>query len=178
MTGAKVAVRRLHAADLPRLHRWMNEPHLFPYYMRAATSLHDVTNKFTPRLAADHPTKCLIASADGTPFGYAQWYLNRSYPDYGIATLGRPDGVSIDYFIGDPTFLGRGLGARMLVALVDGAAPGLDAPDRIFHIGHDIQNAAAMACTSRARFTDAGRFIDGGKACRLFIRDERLDFPV
>ena len=65
-----------------------------------------------------------------------QWYLNRSYPEYGIELLHREFEVSIDYFIGNPRFLGRGLGSMMLVALLNEIEPNLAPEDRVFCIAH------------------------------------------
>ena len=91
-----------------------------------------------PRLDAASRTACVLASIGDQPFGYMQWYLNRSYPEYGIELLHREFGVSIDYFIGDPSFLGRGLGSVMLVALLSEIEPNLAPEDRVFRIAHAV----------------------------------------
>ena len=161
------------ADDLEMLHAWKNQPHLMPFYMRGPVSLADMTEKFTPRIDGRHHCHSFVAECDGRPFGYAQWYLNRDYLGSGIALAERPSGVSIDYFIGDPAFLGRGLGAQMLDALVRDAAPKLAPADRIFHICHDDQNLRAIACTRDAGFIAVKPFTETGKACTLFERDER-----
>ncbi len=123
-----------------------------PFYIREAVSLDYVVKKFTPRTALDHPCHSLIAAVDDVPFGYCQWYLHRDFPDYGVALLGRPLGVSIDYFIGSPTHLWRGLWAAMRGAWVASAKPQLAGEDRVFHIGHDERKGRAIKCTIAAGF--------------------------
>ena len=118
--------------------------------MQRAVSLDYVSKKFAPRLDDDHATKCVIATENEHPFGYLQWYLNRSFPDYGAAVIGRMKGVSIDYFIGDDRFIGRRLGAKMLSALVTQTLPKLEPQDRVFHIAHDNENLRAIRCTKSA----------------------------
>ena len=108
----------------------MNEPHLRPFYMHREISLDEVAAKFNPRLSPDHPTNCVIASDSGRAFGYMQWYLIRSFPEW-AELIDRGAGVSIDYYIRDPDFLGRGLGSRMLMALVHHTTDLLGAGDRI-----------------------------------------------
>ena len=174
---SEVIVRPLQLDDLVRLHGWLNEPHLVPYYMRDAISLGQVTAKFTPRIEGRHHCACLVAEYDGAAFGYAQWYLNRDYVGAGISLPDRPDGVSIDYFIGAPAYLGRTLGHRMLDALVRNARQNLAPADRLFHIGHDDRNTAAIRCALNAGFAKAGTYSDKGAASSLFARDGRCGKP-
>lgn len=66
------------------------------------------------------PNEDHLALLDGTPFGLLQYSRFADYPEYGdelAAVLPVPHGaVSIDYLIGDPTHVGRGLGATMIRA--------------------------------------------------------------
>ncbi len=102
-----------------------------------------------------------------------QWYLNRSFPDYGAATIDVGQGVSIDYYIGEPAYLGRGLGSKMLSVLVEQAKPVLDQPDRLFCIGHANENLRTIRCSKRAGFVELKSFEEKGIASTLFTRDER-----
>ncbi len=165
-------LRPLAKVDLVFLHRWLNEPHLRPFYMRESVSLDFVSRKYSPRIGGKHACHCLIVELDEQPFGYAQWYLNRAFPDYGAAIIGRVHGVSIDYFIGNVDFLGRRLGSKMLQALVSDVAPLLDAEDRVFHVGHDDANTRAIRCATHAGFVAVGTYSENSAACTLFVRDE------
>ncbi len=91
----RLILRPLEQTDFVLLHNWLNEPHLRPFYMREAVSLEYVSKKYTPRIGNGHATKCVIAVENEQPFGYMQWYLNSSYPEYGAAIIGRTKGVSI-----------------------------------------------------------------------------------
>ncbi len=167
-----LALRALADADLKLLHRWLNNAHLRPFYMREPVSFDHVTRKFLPRIGSAHACHCLIAEKDSVPFGYAQWYLNRDFPDYGAAIIGKSFGVSIDYFIGNVDYLGRRLGSKMLRALVSDVAPHLDADDRVFYVGHDDNNERAVRCTTLAGFVASESYRDGSAKCTLYIRDE------
>ncbi len=173
MTNSKITVRPLTEADFALLFVWLNEPHLVPFYQREPVTAEQVEQKYRPRLRHDHPTNCLIAETGGTPFGYVQWYLNRAYPDYGVATLGEPEGVSFDYYIGSRDHLGRQLGSDMLVAAVQLVKPQVVAYDRLFFIGHRADNDRAIRCSNRAHFAVRKSYIEDGREHVLLCRDER-----
>lgn len=167
-------LRALVHGDLPMLTRWKSAPHLRPFYVKPDETItaESVHRQYEPRLRGQEPTHSVIAASGGRPFGYLQWYLNRSCPDYGIAIIGRPEGVSIDYFIGEAWALGKGWGAAMLRALVGHVAPQLAPDDRVFHVGHDVENSRAIACSKRAGFRETRRFVEAGRNCVLFIRED------
>ena len=164
-------LRALQPGDMKLMHTWLNEPHLRPFYRQGPDPLESVEAKYLPRLDVASRTACVVASIEDQPFGYMQWYLNRSYPEYGIELLEREFGVSIDYFIGDPRYLNRGLGSMMLVALVNEIEPGLAPEDRVFCIAHADENVRAIRCTTRAGFVRASSLIENGAPITLFVRD-------
>ncbi|MEM7215976.1 MAG: GNAT family N-acetyltransferase [Pseudomonadota bacterium] len=147
-----INVRPLEIYDLSMLHRWMNEPHLRPFYMWDDISLETVNAKFTPRIHGEEDCFCLLAEECGRPYGYLQWYFNRTNPQYGVGTLGYLDGVSFDYFVGDPAFLGRQLGTEMLGSAVDHVIGLVDESDREFFLIHANKNVTAIRCSERAGF--------------------------
>jgi len=169
----ELELRPLEKADFVTLYHWLNAPHLKPFYMRDGISLETVLKKFSPRVGRSHDVNCVIATEDGQAFGYMQWYFNRTFPDYGAATIGRMAGVSIDYFIGDRNFLGRQLGSKMLDALVLQTCPDLDTQDRIFYIAHDDDNLPAIRCSTRAGFVADEAYVEQGKQSMLYVRSER-----
>lgn len=153
------------------MHRWRNAAHLFPHYSRVATTRAEIHDDYLPSIRGEKPTHGVIASAGGTVFGYMQWYLNCSYPDYGLGALGREAGVSIDYFIGEPGFVGRGLGQAMLRALCVDLGARLAGADRVVFIGHAPENARAIRCTLAAGFFPDGGFVEDEDPVRRFRRD-------
>jgi len=147
-----VSLRPLQADDLPLLFSWLNAPHLKPFYRTGALSFETVKSKYLPRLAAGHPTRCLVAENHEGAFGYLQWYLNRSYPSHGLDLIGEPDGISLDYFIGDPEYLGRHLGTAMLSAAVELIGSNVAQHDRLYFVCHHVDNTSAIRCSEMAGF--------------------------
>jgi RimJ/RimL family protein N-acetyltransferase len=169
MTSPPLTIRSLDVDELAMLHVWFAEPHLRPFYMRSDMTSDDVTLKFRPRCEPGHPTKVLIASNGGKPYGNCQWYLNRSYPDW-AKTIATADGVSVDYFIGDPKYLGQGLAAPMLRLLPERAAPDVSTEDRDFFITHDNDNLIAQRATLAAGFVPLRSLVNIGKPSTLYMR--------
>lgn len=170
-----VQMRPLAISDMPLLHDWLNQPHLRPFYEREPSTLEQVTKRYACRILEDHPTNCLIAEFDGEPFGYLQWYLNRSLPEYGADTIGMTAGVSFDYYIGPPAFLGRQLGTAMLNAAVEHVKRLVNPQDWLFCVGHRPENTSAICCSHRAGFCYYKDFTEDGLAHALYVRDKGAD---
>jgi hypothetical protein len=160
--------------DMDCLYDWLNQPHMYPYYMKNHPSRADVLVKFKPRINLEGKTKCYIASVENQNFGYIQWYLNYDYLNYGVSLLGKEKGVSLDYFIGNIRFLRKNLGSKMLSKIICLVVPLLDNDNRIFYIEHDKENVLAIKCTKKSGFIEKKEYIKEDKAFLLFERDERV----
>lgn len=160
-----ITFRPLTAADFPMLTLWLAEPHVRKFVQKTPMSLEDVTAKYGPRVRGEQPLVCHVASDDGAPFGYLQAYRNRDWPDY-AQVMGHDDGVSLDLHIGDPTLVGKGLGRAMLGGYVSGVALPHYAEHRAY-IAHDLDNAAALACSRSVGFRPLEQFLEDGEVKQL-----------
>lgn len=115
-----VALRPLVRGDLPELVRWLGQDHVRQWYA--------VDGEPTPERVEAHygadidgttPTRLWVAEVNGRSIGMVQDYRIRDYPDYALLTPD-PEAVGFDYLIGEPAWVGRGLGTRMLWALLVG----------------------------------------------------------
>ncbi len=89
---------------------------------------HDTTPEalerdFGPAARGEEPGEDLLVLLDGRPIGLVQRSVLAEYPEYEAelaAVVPVPEGaVTIDYLIGDPEQIGRGLGPRVIRAVVD-----------------------------------------------------------
>src|SRR5579871_6740726 len=137
-----ITFRPLELADMARLAAWLMEPHVRAFYQPAPITLAEVTAEYAPMVGNAMPTICHIALYGGTPFAYVQSYRNLDYPEWAeLIEVG--DGISVDFFIGDPAFLHRGMGRALLAAyLRDEAFPHF-AETRAY-IAHAVANATAL----------------------------------
>jgi aminoglycoside 6'-N-acetyltransferase len=67
----------------------------------------------------EEPTEVLLASRDGRPLGWCQWYRCSDYPDHAAGVGAERGDVGIDYAIGEAGERGRGVGTALVAALVD-----------------------------------------------------------
>ncbi|PRY35576.1 GNAT family N-acetyltransferase [Umezawaea tangerina] len=122
--------RRLAETDFPLLRRWLLEPHVARWWNHETTP-EAVARDFGPTARGEEPAEDLLVSLDGTPVGLVQRCRYADYPEY-LAELAAvlevdAESVSVDYLIGDPALVGRGLGPRVIAAVV--AATWADYPD-------------------------------------------------
>ena len=167
-----ISFRALETKDFPLWHNWLNQPHMREFFQTTPISLDEVERKYAPRTKPGCPTRCLLAVLDDTPVGYRQSYKNASYPNY-AAEIEVTDGISIDYCIGNPAYLGRGIGADMLRAFLDTQAFHLFHQETKCYICHEIANEKALRCVTSAGFTLLRDVIDEGKPSRLFVYDRK-----
>ena len=122
--------RRLTEEDFPLLRRWLAQPHVARWWNHE-TSAEAVARDFGPAARGEEPSEDLLILLDGRPFGLVQRCRLADYPDYRdeLAAITQvPDGaITIDYLIGEPERVGRGLGTRMIREIVE--ASWRDHPD-------------------------------------------------
>jgi aminoglycoside 6'-N-acetyltransferase len=108
--------------DFGLLARWLAEPHVERWWNHEYTP-DAVERDFGPTVDRHHPAEDFIALLDGEPIGVIQYCRLHDWDDY-IEELAPhidvPDeAVSIDYLIGDPVRIGKGIGTAMVRAFVE-----------------------------------------------------------
>jgi aminoglycoside 6'-N-acetyltransferase len=112
-----LTLKKMGWDDLDLVADWLGQPHVARWYLSASTietELDDVRSSL-----GDHqPTEVLMVLDAGQPIGWCQWYRYAEYPEEAEGIGAGPDDVGIDYAIGDPQHVGRGLGTQLIAALV------------------------------------------------------------
>jgi aminoglycoside 6'-N-acetyltransferase len=148
-SGDDVGLKALELkADLPLLERWLRSPHVVRWWG---------TQDLTLLAQRSRETDAVI-TAHGEPVGYLCWQTPSvaELADAGLTDL--PDGLAdIDILIGEPEFLGRGVGPRALVLLLAklrGAGVGFAG------LGTSTSNRAAIRAFEKAGFRPFRDFED------------------
>lgn len=116
-----VRLRPVTAADFPLLADWLAKPHVHRWWYHDL-GLAAVERDFGPVARGEEPAEDLIALLDGEPVGLVQRCRWQDYPhdldELRTGSAGRidvpPGAVSIDYLLGPPEAVGRGLGPRII----------------------------------------------------------------
>jgi aminoglycoside 6'-N-acetyltransferase len=120
--GGALEWRRLAADDLPLLARWLADPGVARWWNHDS-SPEGVERDFGPSVRGDEPGEDLVVSLDGRAVGLVQRAVISDYPeDLAEFTdlVEVPGGaVELDYLVGEPDLRGRGLGPRIIAAVVD-----------------------------------------------------------
>ena len=77
--------------------------------------------KFGPGIDGTEANEVFVFTVDGRPAGVVQRYLIDDYPEWLEAlapALDAHHGAGIDYFIGEPDLVGRGIGPAMIRSFV------------------------------------------------------------
>jgi aminoglycoside 6'-N-acetyltransferase len=143
--------RRLTEADLPRLHDWLEQPHVRAFWRDEPRTLDGVAERYAGVLAGTEPTYAFIASLEELPIGFLQTYRIADHPDYAARIDVGADAAGVDMLIGDPSFAHRGLGAPLLVQFVDEVVWPVTCA-RACWIGPTVDNTRAIRCYQKAGF--------------------------
>jgi aminoglycoside 6'-N-acetyltransferase len=147
-----VGFRAMTRADLPDVVTWQARPHVSRWWQDEATDLARAEEHYGPALDGEDPTRMWVVEVNGRSVGMLQDYLIGDHPEFALLTA-RPDAVGFDYLIGDPTWVGVGVGTRMLwTFLRDAVLPHYPAAAECF-AAPDHRNAASLRVLDKLGFT-------------------------
>jgi aminoglycoside 6'-N-acetyltransferase len=112
-----LSLRPMTAADLNLVRSWMDEPHVARWYLSGSTVEQEIDD-LSSCVAGVEPTHALVVVQDGRDIGWCQWYRCLDYPEHAAAVGAQLGDVGLDYAVGDPTRIGRGVGTALIAALV------------------------------------------------------------
>lgn len=161
-----IQFRPLDRSDFQMLAVWLGEPHVRSFYQKKPITFDEVVSEYEQLLHPEEPTIAHIALNNGTPFAYLQSYRNADYPEW-EEVMGLKGGISVDLFIGDKNFLGRGYGHAALSAYIHTIAFPNYPAEKVAYISHESTNTAALKCSHAAGFRETGSFIEEGAEMTL-----------
>jgi aminoglycoside 6'-N-acetyltransferase len=117
----EITFRRLTRDDFPLLGRWLAEPHVARWWNHEPDPA-ALERDFGDAIDGVEPSEDLVVLLDDEPVGLVQYSRFADYPgeeeEMAAVYPVPPGATTIDYLIGDPAATGRGLGRRIIGALV------------------------------------------------------------
>lgn len=118
---AEVSLRPMQYEDLPLVSRWLDQPHVRRWWVADRSDMATLRIKYGPRIDGTEPTEMFVIAEGSRPVGFIQCYLIDDDPEWVRALSGvveTVDAAGLDYLIGEPDAVGRGLGAQAIRAFV------------------------------------------------------------
>jgi RimJ/RimL family protein N-acetyltransferase len=157
VTGAigQVSFRRLDEADLPLIHRWLNNDHVSEWYPVEDVPkppLDLVRRHYLPMIRGAERTDPYLILLDGVPVGYLQAYMVKDHPEYARAVQVEDGAAGIDLFIGEESLVHRGLGPAVIRRFLSEIVFG-EVGATCCIIGPQPNNRSAIRAYEKAGFT-------------------------
>lgn len=165
--------RRLVDADLPLLHRWLNDPEVIRWWEGDDVSWGGVVRRYGS--TNDDPGEHWVALVGTEPVGWIQCYAWADYADeeesQALFAVGvERTAAGIDYLVGEAGHRGRGLGSAMIRAFVQTVVFGQHDAWTQVSAGPYVANEASWRALERAGFSPLGDYDDGaGDSCRVMV---------
>ena len=153
--AGEITFERLTRADLPLMHRWLNNAEVALWYgvgddNRKNPTIDEVIAEYEENFVPDPKNLAFVILLDGRQIGYIQCYRLGDYPDYAKELDEDPDAWAIDILIGEDV-RGQGVGARAIERLVEEHIFSRPAVTTCF-ISPDPENERAKRAYARAGF--------------------------
>lgn len=147
-----VTLRPMTRGDLPQVAQWRQEPHVHQWWASdGEPSLERVTEQYAADIDGTSPTRIWVAEVNGRSVGFVQDYRIGDHPDFALLAPD-PDAIGLDYAIGEPEWVGRGLGAPVLWAWMLKTRHRL--PDaKSYFAAPDHRNTASLRVLAKVGFT-------------------------
>ena len=111
----------LAITHFPLLLKWLETPHVKTWWNdHVIWTLELIEKKYSCYVTSSNLIKAYIICMEGKPIGYIQCYNKHDFPrehDYAIELP--TSCAAIDWYIGEPDFIGRGIGTRTLKLFLD-----------------------------------------------------------
>lgn len=117
MKNQRINIRSFEETDIILFQKWLMEPHVAKYYHDPSDWLDEVVKRETEFSWITH---CIVEQG-GIPFGFCQYYPYEKSIFYGENWHGSVpimNTYSIDYMIGELSYIGKGYGREIVLELV------------------------------------------------------------
>jgi RimJ/RimL family protein N-acetyltransferase len=147
--------RPLAKTDFELFARWLGKPHVNKWWPEPATVAH-VAKEYGACTDGDYTTRVYVVQDDLKPIGIIQAFKLESYPKWAELFPMMPGAISIDYFLGEEAYVGRGYGTRMIKEFIDTVARSTYPDATGVATSAEVENVASLGALTKAGFEPGG----------------------
>jgi aminoglycoside 6'-N-acetyltransferase len=139
--------------DLPLLLAWFRQPHVKAWWRDEPDDLEAIEAEYGACITGEDPTELFVIESDGRAVGMIQRYRFADEPEWitcfdGILDVGAA--LGIDYLVGEPDAVGKGIGTAAIAELVAATFAGSLAASVVTNV--DIANVASWRALEKVGF--------------------------
>lgn len=164
-----ITFKKLTNEDIPLLIKWFSHPHVHKWW--PILEQNEVIDHFLKRIRSKD-TFGFIVYFDGEPIGYIQYYyINQEGEKTGkyLPPLA-PHTIGTDQFIGDPMYIGKGIGTKMIKAFIEYLRR-IEPNTTSIIVDPDPDNIQAIKCYEKVGFKRLGVYDTAYGSCLLMKYD-------
>lgn len=113
-----LSLRGMDDSDLPLVARWLRFPHVAKWFLVGSSVARELDD-LRRSISGEQDVHALVVADGEVPIGWCQWYRCVVDPLWAADVGAAPEDVGIDYAIGCPDHIGRGLGSELVEVLID-----------------------------------------------------------
>jgi predicted N-acetyltransferase YhbS len=114
----QLLLRQVFDNDVPLIENWLRSDHVSKWFEHPDDWIHEINNRHGEFSFITH----MIAEIDGDPIGFCQYYdcyYSKPYEDWNMPIPHPGEVFSLDYLIGEPGYLRRGFGKKIISIILD-----------------------------------------------------------
>jgi len=131
-----VSFKKFRDSDFETMYRWLQKPHVKEWWNDGDDTIEKVTDHYSKE--DDLVSRYILQSESLEPIGYFQFYIESA----GV--------VGIDQFIGEESFLNKGVGTEAVKMFVEMISCDLD--PRMIIVDPEPNNRRAIRCYEKVGF--------------------------
>lgn len=110
-----LTLRQLNESDIDLVGRWLTLPHVAKWFKTPEAWIEEIKPRKTEFSFIRH----FIVCVDGKDIGFCQYYDYSKGGENWHGNISMSGTYSIDYMIGEPDYIGKGYGTKLLTALTE-----------------------------------------------------------
>ena len=149
----------LASDHFPLLLKWLETPHVKIWWdSQLEWTPELIKKKYEPYLNGSNLMDAYVFSVENNPIGYIQYYNKHDFPREHDYAMELPEScAAIDWYIGEPEFIGRGIGPKALELFLDKHV--FTNFDTVF-VDPDTANTSAIRAYEKIGFTTISKTND------------------